>query len=509
MSQKELKMLKREKQVHSEKEKAFLDALKIVLSNLIHLLSGICVGLLIPKILGYNDYGFYKTFTLYISYLGLLHFGISDGVYFVFAGKNENEIDKKKVHSALSFLFFLELSFTIIGSIVSLSFIGFNYNYAIIFLLVSIYNIVTQMENVCSLLCQALKLFSFSSIVNIAKAIINILYVGTFYILSKTSFGSNSNFITFSLLSILVSLFADFLYTLRLKKIIFSKGQQLNETIIDVKEYIRVGFPLLLANLTSNLLMSIDQQVISIFYPVSESNIYSIYSFAYTMLNVITLFTSAVSQVLFPYMRGKNKDNLIKNYSQLSSIMDIFMGLACLSYFFLYWFINNYLSKYSASMPIFQIILPGLAINIPVAVIMHSYYKTFNKEKTYFIQNICILALAVLSDLLVYYLYIKPYSYNNPILISVTSFFVILVWYIVSESYLINHYKIKHWKNDVYLLTIILAFFFSSFTFTNVTGTLVYCAFLLGISLCFYSKEIDAVIDVVKTKRQNKKQGKR
>lgn len=68
----------------SVKKKAFYDLIKVIISNIVALLSGILVGFVVPKIMGFDDYGYFKTYALYAGYTGLLHFGISDGGLFLF-----------------------------------------------------------------------------------------------------------------------------------------------------------------------------------------------------------------------------------------------------------------------------------------------------------------------------------------------------------------------------------------------------------------------------------------
>jgi O-antigen/teichoic acid export membrane protein len=478
----------RQTQGGSEKKRAFLDLVQVLISNIFHMASGIVVELLIPKLLGYQDYGFYKTYILYVGYLGLLHFGITDGIYFVFAGKTLDEITKKEIHSAISWLSAIELFLSIFGCAISLFFIDTSV-YGLIFLLVSVYNLVYNVDNCYSSVCQALKFFRGSSIASIIKSIVNIVYVGTCYLIFAHSEATPS-FVLFSFVNIAASLAADIFYTIQLRSVIFSKGISFQESLQNLKKYIFAGLPLLFANLTSNLLMMVDKQFISIFYPVEESNIFSIYSFAYSMLNLITVATSAISSVLFPYMRGKDNDRLIQLYPRLMSALDVFVCLACFSYFFVYWFLNHYLTKYVDSIPIFRMLLPGLAINVPVVVLMHSYYKTFDKEKSYFLQNLIVLVLGILADAGIYYLYIKPYSYNNPIGITITSLFVILIWFAISEGYLDTHYHVKHWKNDFYLCLCIASFFLSTHFLSVVWALLAYSLLFLSFTGVFYWKEI-------------------
>ena len=76
------------------KAKTYKSILKVASSNLIYLLSSILVGFLLPKIIGVTNYGYYKTFTLYATYIGLFQIGIVDGIYLKYGGKTYDELDK-------------------------------------------------------------------------------------------------------------------------------------------------------------------------------------------------------------------------------------------------------------------------------------------------------------------------------------------------------------------------------------------------------------------------------
>ena len=61
-------------------KKNFKDILMVTISNFTTILAGVVTGFIIPKILNVEDYGLYKTFTLYSSYIGLLSLGIVYGI---------------------------------------------------------------------------------------------------------------------------------------------------------------------------------------------------------------------------------------------------------------------------------------------------------------------------------------------------------------------------------------------------------------------------------------------
>ena len=57
-------------------------------SNIVVLIGGIVTGFLVPLVLGVNEYGYFKIYTLYLTYTSLLHFGFVDGLLLINAGKN-------------------------------------------------------------------------------------------------------------------------------------------------------------------------------------------------------------------------------------------------------------------------------------------------------------------------------------------------------------------------------------------------------------------------------------
>ena len=63
-------------------------------SNLISFIISALVVLIIPRIIGVEDYGFWQLYLFYSSYIGFLHFGWNDGIYLRYGGEEYEELDK-------------------------------------------------------------------------------------------------------------------------------------------------------------------------------------------------------------------------------------------------------------------------------------------------------------------------------------------------------------------------------------------------------------------------------
>ena len=82
---------------------------RVVIGNVFVLISSILTGLVVPKIMGVTNYGYYQIYTLYLTYVALLHFGFVDGVLLRHAGEKFDELDKLLFRSNTRSFALLEL----------------------------------------------------------------------------------------------------------------------------------------------------------------------------------------------------------------------------------------------------------------------------------------------------------------------------------------------------------------------------------------------------------------
>ena len=116
----------------------FLNLFRVGLSNIFILSSQVLIGLALPKILSVNNFGLYRKFMLYATYISLLHFGFIDGILIKYGGKDIESINKLEFRTILRFFLFIE--FTIGLTIILTSLLFLNGSYKVIFILLGIYS---------------------------------------------------------------------------------------------------------------------------------------------------------------------------------------------------------------------------------------------------------------------------------------------------------------------------------------------------------------------------------
>ena len=397
--------------------KAIRNILGVALSNISGILSGVLVGFLIPKVLSVEGYGLYKTFTLYVSYLGMFSLGIVDGVYLKYGAKDYEDLSRPLFRSYFKWFILVHFAFSLLVVVTALMIDDVNLRFILIMLglnLIAV-NVTGYFQHV-SQITQRFKEYSLRKIIqsSINVCIVAVLYL---YYIKKGLIGYQTYVIAIVAMNYALMCW----YVVTYRELVFGEAIELRKTKSEIINLIMIGFPLLFANLCSTLLLTIDRQFVNILFSTEQ---YAVYAFAYNMLSLVTVATSAVSTVLYPLLKRKNKDESNELYPMLSTIVLMLVYFIIGAYFPLRLFINWFLPKYTASLSIFRIILPGIAISSVITVIMHNYYKVMNKNLLYFRKSLVVLILSAVANYAAYKLFGTMES------ISVASIVTMFFWYL-------------------------------------------------------------------------------
>lgn len=462
----------------TKNSKAIMSIFNVSVSNLIKLLSGVLAAFLIPKIMGIEDYGVYKTFTLYATYVGVFQIGFTDGIYLKYGDKNFNSLDKNKFSCFSLFFIGSQLLFCFIFFCVGLFF--FNGKYQFLVLSLALFLLTTNSIAYYQMISQITLRFDELSIRNIVQSLLNSLSIVGLFIIYKYK----TELISFEWYIIIVITINSVLliwYMVTYRSITFSKPT-ISGAMTEIISCIRYGLPLMIANLCSTFILLVDRQFVNILF---DNETYAIYAFSYNLLALITTVTSAISVVLYPTMKRESIDKLILEYPYFCGCLSIFIFACCFFYFPMTRFIGWFLPQYVEALPIFRIVLPGLAFQSIITIVMHNYYKNSLKEVLFFFKSVIILILSIIANIIAFHVFKTPTS------ISIASIIVMLVWYISIERYLIREYKVKYKNNFGYLCLMSVVFYLASCHILLWWLNMVLYLFVYGIiTLIFFKKDI-------------------
>ncbi len=76
-------------------------------SSLVSMIISSLVILIVPKLIGIKEYGYWQLYLFYSSYVGFLHLGWNDGIYLRYGGKKYDELDKRLFFSQFYMLLYM------------------------------------------------------------------------------------------------------------------------------------------------------------------------------------------------------------------------------------------------------------------------------------------------------------------------------------------------------------------------------------------------------------------
>lgn len=454
--------------------KELKNILGVAISNITTILSGIFVGFLIPKVLSVEGYGLYKTFTLYVGYLGIFSLGIVDGIYLKYGAKDYSELNRPLFRAYFRWFLIIHFIFAILAMGSAYAFVN-NSNMQFILVFLGLNMIAVNVTGYFQHISQITQRFKEYSIRKILQSVLNIIAVAVLFIAYLN--GADIQYRLYVILIVAINYALMFWYIITYKELAWGVTCKDFSVKKDLSPLIIKGFPLMFANLCSTLLLNIDRQFVNVLF---ETEQYAIYAFAYNMLSLVTVATSAVSTVLYPMLKRKDNEKSLEMYPQLTAAVLIMVYCIIIAYFPLYLIINWFLPKYSDSLEIFRIILPGIAISSVVTVIMHNYYKVMDKVLSYFQKSIIVLLVSAAANFIAYKIVGTMES------ISIASIITMIMWYVYVESYLFPFAKKDSWKNRFYAISMMVSFYISSALNSTLFGLLLYALLFVIVSFAFY-----------------------
>lgn len=445
--------------------------LRIFSANFLTMISGIIIGFVVPAVLSVDSYAYLKTYTFYLSYIGLLHLGFIDGMYIKYGGKELEFLDKRE--------FKLEhRMFIIIQSIITIFFITLAlYKNDIIIFLFALSIVPINTVSFYKLFYQSIGKF---------KKYANISYVYTLiYLITNVLLAivfRSKNYIGYCITSILangiVFLYLEYKFAIEFTKIKVKYDRK-------VWNNIKVGFFILLGNLSVVMFYAIDRWFIKLFYTVND---FAYYSFAISMLNIINVLVGAISVTFYNYLAKDENEEKVKKLKRYFIILGAF---ASLGYFALSGIVSILLKKYMLSLNIIAISFAAYPYMIVINALYVNLYKARKNEKKYLKV---VLLMVIISTI---YNTIAMLLSKNSVAIAIATTLSFITWYIYSSRDF--KYLKSTRKESIYLFINLIGFLLAS-NFLNwfLGGVTYFIIFLISTWFVFKEDVIQEINLIIK-----------
>ena len=433
--------------------------LKVTFSNFLGFGTSFLIGFILPAVLSVQDFGYFRQYSLYISFSYFLNLGINDAIYVKYGGKNAEKLNQQELSKDFSFLLLIQ-TLTLFASLIISMILGDS-----IFIMFSLTSYFIGLSTFYQNFFQATGEFNSFTLGNVIKTIfLLITLVIQIFLIKSNDYQSYiySNIASFVLLTIY--------YAFIFKKKYLTKFQ----FVFDFESFdlIQTGFIILLANISMTFVANIGSWIVNLSFSIED---FAQYSFQNSLLNVVLLIVNAVGMVFYNKLAQRDNIEWLDKIKYSCLLIGIYSGF---SFFILDLVVARFLPKYNFSTELLSLTFLGLPSIIVSKILLTNLYKVYMKPSKYFGDSILFSLFSLLFVLLVSYL-TKDLG-----LITLATSVSYFIWYLYSVHFTFKNLGIQFSSIDIVLsLSFIATFYITSNHVQNTIGMIVYFLYLVLLSV--------------------------
>lgn len=434
------------------------------------------MGFIVPKFIDEYQYAYWHTFLLYLSYVGVLHFGLLDGIVLRYSQYDYEELDKRRLRSQFVAL----LSINTVALLIVVTYgIRQDALTRIIALLVACGILTRNIFTYNSFLFQITnRIQHYAGIVMVQRLVYGLLVV--LLIAAR-----QQNFVWYCIADLAGDCAGIALSLVANRDLHFGSLLPFQEMLQETWTNISSGILLMFSNWSSMLLVSGAKMMIEWKW---GTLVFGKSSFAFSISNLIMMFVTAISVVLFPSLKRMKRENLPAFYKKMRDMMIPLLFWSLLFYYPECWILEKWLPKYTSSLTYLGLLAPMIVYAAVVSLLTNNYLKAYRQERLLLMINVAVVVLAAC-------LYaISAYWLQNFTVMLLTVVFTIMLRSVVSEFCVMK--LIGVWFSKEFLVEFVLtcSFLLSAQYFTRLQG---FC-FYLGCLLLYSYEHSDSIKDIGK-----------
>jgi O-antigen/teichoic acid export membrane protein len=335
----------------------------------------------VPKLVSVEDYGYWRMFGLYASYVGFLHFGFADGALLRWAGRPLEEFHDE-IGPSLRYLLLQHA--VVLMTLCTFAWFMLSGPLRFVALAVSAFAVVCNLATVLQLALQSAKLFRPVAISTVAAPA---LFLGCVLVWRFRWTSSHQEITSFYIAGWLVVL----LFLLAWTKPWSSVRSDVRILPL-AKKCILNGWPIVFANTGVMLIAFADRLAVS--WAASIQN-FAQYSLAASAMAVPITAIQACSKVFFSHLAGVTPDGRKRIYGFSSRMVLIAWAILLPYYFALDVFIRHFLPRYAPSLNYARVLMLGIPFLAVIQILQMSYAYLNGMQKRFLVRTAGVLAISI------------------------------------------------------------------------------------------------------------------
>ena len=424
------------------------DIFRVFTTNMIKFFVALIATFLIPAVLSVDEYGYYKVFGLYAAYTGILHFGFCDGLFLNYGGKKLETCQKDKIAAEQATIVIFELVVSAI--ILIFGIVARN----VIIILLALNVLPSIMITFYTFLYQATGDFKKYAKVYNFQSLTTLVINSALVFIIKPASG-----LVYAAAVVIINYFAFLLALLK-----FNKEYNVGLGSFSFKlfkKYVLSGILLTIGTLSFLLFESIDRWFVK---GLMGLTFFAYYSFAAQLLSALNMFANPIGMTLFSYLsRNKSKEF---EYTIKTSIISLLLFMLN-GVYVLRFIVRVFFEKYEAAQSVIIILFLAQVFLLLNSIVYINLYKTYLKQKQYFISLVFVIAISVGLNALFYYMIAK-----SMIMIAVATLVSMFLWTIINS---INFRNIQLKPLHLLFVAIVMGtYLLTSFFANEIVGLCIY-----------------------------------
>jgi len=377
-----------------EKRLIFKNLVYSISANLLSLLVSIILVLILPNLLGETAYGYLQLYLFYTTYVGFFHLGWIDGIYLRIGGKEYGQLEGQLYATQFIVLMIFELIVGVMIVVFANVFVP-DVNRLHVIVLTCICMVIYIAKNYTTYILQATDRIKPYAIVTLIEKIIFAVIIIAAWVFRL------GNYELIAIGDILGKLISTMVSLKYCKEILFCRMGNWKRTFQEIWINLSVGCKLLLANVAALLVNGIVRFAIERFWSIE---VFGKVSLSMSLSNMLMVFISAISVVVFPMLKRMDEDKLGETYELIRNFLMVILLAALVFYYPAKHILTLFLPTYAESLKYMALMFPVCIFDSKISLLVNTYLKALRKEKTILIINISVVIVSMISTYFTVYI---------------------------------------------------------------------------------------------------------
>lgn len=346
------------------------------------LLSSVLTSLVLPKLLGVEDYAYWQLFLLYSSYVGFALLGLNDGIYLRLGGKRYDDLDYDALKGQQLLVLCSQIVVAAICLVVALA-SGFDWNRTVVFIFVVMFGLASNMTQCLRYIFQCTNLTRISSLADLISKMAFIVCMGAFLLVGLDGFLPFVACYTACQLLVLC-------YILVCARKVLSASLNLRGALATCVSDIKSGMKIMVAYYADSLVVGFTRMLTDAHLGLA---VFGKLSLSFSLTNFALTFIGQVGMVAFPVLKRLDSSQQRDKYAYIRRVLHIALPVIYLIYVPIRYILVLWLPDYSESFVYLALTMPLCVYSCKANLLFNTYMKIGRYETRLCLINVATMIL--------------------------------------------------------------------------------------------------------------------